>query len=262
MPPSEKLAVHADNHGRPELIYAVDRYYGGDVKQLVIGDVFDGPDTKGSMQALCDVEASMLLGNHEWIYAASVLETDRARRLQFASAIWPRIHDRVLQSYGVYPSIPSPKNAERLYEKMPESHKGLLDAADLFYETKDFVTIHAGITAQRWPLQRRTLSRRQTLRREQQRYVVDEDYIPHQIYEPRQLADRNTVLSGVGKLVINGHFHRPFEDFESRYTALGARLYLATNKNDSFAVVWESWTRNLVRINNQGQEIDRQKSSV
>lgn len=245
---SEPLVVHADNHGRPELIYAIDRFYDGNTRQLIAGDVLDGPDTRGSLQAICDVGALMLLGNHEWCFLASVLEDDRSVRLQFAGAIWPRIHDRVLQSYGVYPSVPTPHNAERLYQKMPESHRSLLGNAQLFYESDQYLVIHGGVTAKPWEVQRRDLTLRNELRRSQNQYLLDGDFMPDQLHEALKLADRNVTVSGLGKLLVNGHFHRPFTNLSSRFSDDKKRLYLATSKNDRFALVWETWSKNLVKV--------------
>lgn len=254
----EQLAIHSDNHGRPELIYAIDKYYGSHVQQLVNGDEFDGADTKAAMQALCEVGAKLQLGNHEWDFLGSVLEIDEDQRHMYAMSIWPRTHHGVLESYGgVYPTIPTPINAMKLWDRIPEKHKQLLLDAEIFTETDDYLIVHGGVTSEPWDLQREYLVYRQKSRQEDNRYVTDEFYVPPQLRESEMLCDENVALSGLGKLLVNGHFHREFTTFDDRWSENGDRLYLATDSSDKFALVWENWTGDLVRIASDGTCIDR-----
>ncbi len=254
----EQLAIRSDNHGRFWVPYAVDKYYGGNVRQLVNGDEFDGGDTCKSMQALCDVDAQLQLGNHEWDFLGSVLEIDEDQRHLYATSIWPRTHLGVLESYGgVYPCTPTPGTALKLWDKMPDSHKQLLLKATIFTETEGYLVVHGGVTDEQWVAQRDYLLQRNQSRQEDNRYVTDEFYVPPQLRENEMLGDDNVVLSGLGKLLVNGHFHRKFTTFEDRWTAGGRRLHLATYSSDDFALVWENWTGDLVRIASDGTCIDR-----
>jgi len=253
----DQIVVVSDNHGRPELLYAIDDFYRSSKRLIIDGDILDGNNSKGAIQAACDIGALLLLGNHEWGLLGTTFETDESVRYDFAASLWPRVHDRVLSSYGVYPDLASPANALRLIDKMPDNHKDLLLGADMFFETEDVLVIHGGVTSEDWRSQREQLEYRNDVRLNDNRYYIEGSYIPEQIQDVEILVDENVALSGLNKLLINGHFHRPFENFESRFSNDGKRLYLATEKDADFALVWEGWSGDLVRISSDGGEIDR-----
>lgn len=253
---TERVVVRSDEHGRPELSYAVDKFYGGETQQIINGDLLDGPNSKGSIQAAVDLGAIVIIGNHEWDFLAAATEMDELIRFDYAASLWPRVHDRVLESYGVYPAVPSPANARRLYEKLPESHRSLLRSAPLLLETDDYLVIHGGVTAEPWESQRQKLENRHELRTEDNRYFVDGSYIPEQIQDITLVDDESLAISGLNKLLINGHFHIPFSNFDGRWAAGGRRIHLATEKTANFALVWESWSGRLRRIATDGTSID------
>lgn len=248
---SEKLVVIGDQHGREDRMQAIWDFYGDSVDGYVLaGDIVDGPDTKGAIDIATKYMGAVLVrGNHEGHLLTAMFECDEDVRQLYASYMWPQIHDRVLESYGIYPDIPTPGNALRLRDKMPDKHQVFLRESKPYIETDEFVVVHAGLSADTWAMQRQYLRAIEALNRSGMYIIEGENGFPYQLGEgQKRVEETNLKKLGLQKTLLSGHFHMPSSDPATRTRNNGQHLLLATPKKADFSVVYESWTKQLKAI--------------
>lgn len=244
----EKFVIIGDQHGRPDRLRSIWETYGDNVDGYILaGDIVDGPDTKRAIDVATNYMGALLVrGNHEGHLLTAMCERDEGNRHLSASYMWPSIHDRVLESYGVYPNRPSPGNALRLRDKMPESHLSFLKESELYIEHDDFVVIHANVSADSWPLQRHYLDTIKAYN-DAGHYIIEGELgLPYQLGEgTAHVSDYNLTQSGLTKTLVSGHFHVASDGVEDRTLNDGQHLLLATPKWANYSCVYETRNQQL-----------------
>ena len=124
-------------------------------KLLFLGDYIDrGPDSKGVVKRLIAEKkrSVFLMGNHEDMLLSYYHSPQRP-----AGQSWllgGNGGQSTLNSYGLGPEDP--------FEKFPLSHQGFYTKLRLYYETPDFIAVHAGLRVEP-PFQLDTQKRRDLL---------------------------------------------------------------------------------------------------
>lgn len=247
----EKYVVVADPHGNAPLFEAVCRTYGDDVQYIVAGDAVDGPDVRGLLDRIVSVNGLLIRGNHEQYLLGSMLESEAephgAEQRRDIVNIWKSIHQGTLESYGHYGG-PTPANALRLRDKMDKlGHLALLRESPLYFETDDFVVLHADVTAQTWEDQKAVLDAEFARNAGGSYWGWSDSYLmPQQLGEQQtSIYAINVVRSGLSKRLLSGHFHLDTKDLDIRSYNGGQHLLLAGGHDRDFAVVYESWTEQM-----------------
>lgn len=248
MSSGDKFVIIGDQHGRDDRLRSIWNEYGDSVDGYILaGDIVDGPDTKRAIDVATHFMGAVLVrGNHEGHLLTAMCEQDEANRFMSASFMWPSIHDRVLESYGIYPGRPSPGNALKLRDKMPESHLSFLEDSELFVEHDDFVVVHANVSADSWPLQRQYLNAIKAYN-DFGHYIIEGELgLPYQLGEGiSSVNEYNLVQSGLTKTLLSGHFHVFSRDVANRTLNNGQHLLLGTPKQADYSCVYETWNQQL-----------------
>jgi hypothetical protein len=254
----EPLLIIPDLHAHPEIARAIHSRYGDEVSYWFNGDFIDGPDTKGMIQQIIDMNGHVILGNHEQYLLAAMLENEEAEggaeRRYENTFMWYGVHDRVLESYGIYDG-PTPGSAVKLRRKMETAgHLAILASAPLFYENDTIVAIHGDITSEDWVKQRADLEA-EKLRNLQGQYWGYSTEPGHERLMPFQMGERHTqpieahyALSGLTKRVLSGHFHVHETDPVSHIINNGRHILLAGGFDQGYTFVYESWHDQLQLI--------------
>jgi len=106
---------------------------------VLIGDYIDrGPDSKGVLDFILELKRELkdvvcLRGNHEEMFL------DFMREGKTGALFLDNGGRETLSSYGLKPT------AEGLAVRLPEAHLQFLQALPLYFETEDFLFIHAGL---------------------------------------------------------------------------------------------------------------------
>jgi serine/threonine protein phosphatase 1 len=102
---------------------------------VFLGDYVDrGPDSRGVIELLLDLKKRhadrliFLKGNHEWMFMQFLKGED---------------HDFFLQNGGI--ETLESYSLEKGKTDMPQSHLDFLDNLDLYFETQDYIFVHAGL---------------------------------------------------------------------------------------------------------------------
>lgn len=102
---------------------------------VFLGDYVDrGPDSRGVIELLLDLKKEhsdrliFLKGNHEWMFTQFLKGEDHDLFL-------PNGGRKTLESYSV----------ETGKIDIPQSHRDFLDHLDLYFETNDYIFVHAGM---------------------------------------------------------------------------------------------------------------------
>lgn len=248
---SEKFVVMADPHGNVPVFEAVCHTYGDDVRYLIAGDTVDGPDVRGLLDLTKSVGGMIIRGNHEQYTLGSMLESEDAdggtERRRDIVDLWRFVHQGTLESYGLYGG-PTPDNALRLRDKMDKlGHLALLQESPLYYETEDFVVLHADITSEPWETQKDQLEAEYNRNLSGRYWGWNNSYLmPQQLGEQQtSIHTINFVRSGLTKRLLSGHFHLDSPDLGIRSYNGGQHLLLAGGHNRGFAVVYESWSEEM-----------------
>ncbi len=241
------FAVVPDLHGRPELLEAVMRHY---AHLILAGDLVDGPDSKGVLElaSAMTTRSITVLGNHDYVLDAAMHEQDPDAR-DVWSQVWARpYHDRVLASYGI-PNVVSAESAAILNEAMPLHHQDVLKYAVPYVQGPGFMIVHAGITGQKWEVQRSELDMANSKR-------VSGDFgwsIPLQICgvyrrdaahdEPEYVLSPTSAVEVLDQAKINtmitGHWHLN----NGQHRKAGGRvIHLAANKTRNEIPIYEVWS--------------------
>ena len=156
--------VFTDIHGQASRLEPVLKYYGSDIRKISAGDGLDGGDSRAVMDLFGEYNVMQLLGNHEVVALGAMQETDQVIRDIWQSG-WRhqpsqryRYERNTLSSYGIDEKLTNTQAAEALHDKMRYlGHIGLLNQAQVYYETDDYIVVHAGLTDESWSHQRNRL---------------------------------------------------------------------------------------------------------
>lgn len=247
----EKLVVFADLHARADVASAIWNEYGDTVDgYLSAGDTIDGPDTKKTLDIMTYyMGAQSVRANHEQHLLTAMFEANEDVRHIYASMMWPQIHDRVLESYGIYPTEPSPGAALHLRDKISDEHLTFLTDSPLYIEKDDFVITHADISGDEWTAQKWYLDAIQLLNVSGNYVIEGHEGMPMQLGEGLAVpSECNLSASGLSKILINGHFHMSSMDVNHRITSDEQRIFLATPTDTDYAFVYESWNQRIRMI--------------
>jgi hypothetical protein len=241
-----KYVVFSDNHGSPEKLKAIDKAYGDTVDVYACGgDTLDGRDTRASMDLLIKMDVKPIRANHEQAALNVMMIEDEDERLD-AVTMWQRVHHDTLASYGIYPNIPTPKNALRLRDKLEcLGHLDYLLKSPIYLETDSFVIVHANVSKQDWVTQKAEMD--DFIQLDPSKVRISD--IPYQLgIEQKEIEEGNLSLAGLDKLLICGHFHKSTENPDERFINNGRQLLIASNISDRFIPVYESWTGEVRNI--------------
>lgn len=253
----EKYAVLGDIHGRYEHVEAViNRYKGHGVTIVTVGDVVDGThrsNTKRTIDLLLGCGAINIYGNHEWVLAAMLYEQNESAKGVWTT-VWEDYHSMVLASYGIdepdkvrrYPDYYWLDKAKKLHSNMGEyGHLPFFQGLLPYFETDEFLVVHAGITSEPWTNQRQKLDEIANTAIEQQDWSLE----PVQIFDTDfKLSKETNIGADFTKRLITGHDHTS-ENSLSRTTDCGRRIRLASSlQKNSPLFVWESWRNNVVAV--------------
>lgn len=234
----EKYAVIPDLHGRSDMLDRVTNEYDEQgVQYVTLGDsIGSGPDTAGVLDRLQEKRIKLIWGNWEFYRMAGLLHHDLVVRdlIQNAVKSFNFSHSELqkdARSYGINPHSPSETLIENITKAMQErGHLDLLARAAMYFETDEFITIHAGLTDESWSKQKEDLLKAQKTFE-----------APRQLFDdPRfTLSRRQEAFEATDKVVITGHSHIVPGP---RVTALGKRVRLASQLAMGDPLhVWQSW---------------------
>ncbi len=249
---SEKLVAISDLHGHDEPLEKTVGFYGDKPdRYLLNGDVIGaGPNTARTLDIAQSIDADITLGNWELYLLAGLLhkDPDTRQRIQTTARVFSErkgVLDAIIRSYGVKTrNVKHSEKVERLHEAMLEKgHLQMLAKAAMYFEGKDFIVVHAGLTDTGWLLQKQELfySRRDLLE-----YVGKDD--EEEYDEPPQitslaLAHQIEAFQATHKTVVTGHAHTPQGD---RITAGGMRVRTGSQLNLREPLhVWQSWDNRI-----------------
>lgn len=240
--------VVSDLHGHDELLAKVIERYPG-VRIISNADEIDGKDSRALFDLAGEHDILRTTGNHELVTRGSLQAIDPEVR-----AVWQDMwrHDDpryrqyehgTLRSYGISNELGNAAAAEKLFDKMDRlGHIALLNEARMYYETDDFIVVHAGLTELPWLEQRKQLDGA-GVRIQMRDFTV----------EPEQIMDRDFSLSNgtaskaTDKIVISGHAHRLSNP--ERVIDNGRRIRLASRLAIGESLyAWQSWDNEVVTI--------------
>lgn len=242
----ERYVVVPDLHGHAELLASTHKIY-GDIGYVILGDVVDGPEVKQTLDIIKDIDAALLIGNHEWAMMAAMYEIDPEARQHWASDVWLRYRtaNQTIQSYGRNRSGRVSNRLATLSRRLWETgHLDLLRRSRTYYEDEHVVAIHGGATNSPWVLQRHQLDEAQK--------EFDKDNFgaePIQIFDHTHvLSKRNTTPISIGKILITGHTNLVLNSAQ-RVTDNGRRVRLGSRLHDGSPLyVWENWSGMVKQI--------------
>lgn len=156
-----------------------------------------------------------------------------------------------LSSYGVDPRLPNEAAADALRNAMDSAgHLALLNSAELYFETDEYIVVHAGLSTTPWMVQRKELDTYRQM-------VANRDYsaAPEQVFDTSDAHNKThkhstqaEAFDATDKIVITGHAHSHLNESE-RVTADGKRVRLASKLAIGMPLyVWQSWDGKVVAI--------------
>ncbi len=148
----ERIFVIGDIHGclhKLELLWdRIDPNPGRD--QLVfLGDYIDrGEDSVGVLDYLLELrnvypDTIFLMGNHEKMFIDFLSGVDRALFIYNGGESTLRNYLGRMENY--WSSVEGVSDDEALNHLVPEHHRTFLDELHLYYETEDYIMVHAGL---------------------------------------------------------------------------------------------------------------------
>ncbi|OGL32590.1 hypothetical protein A3F64_00455 [Candidatus Saccharibacteria bacterium RIFCSPHIGHO2_12_FULL_42_8] len=249
---SKELVVIGDLHGYYEPFEKAVDYYGDTPDgYLVNGDLIGaGPSTARVLDIAQDVDADINIGNWELYLLAGMLHEDEEtrQRIQQTARVFSDekgILSAIASSYGIATKATThAEKIERLKEAMLEkSHLQMLARAAMYFEEKDFIVIHAGLTDAGWLLQKQELFYAREDLLENTGKEDEEEYNEPPQITSLSLARQQEAFQGSRKTVITGHTHMPQGD---RVTANGARVRLGSRLElHESLFAWQSWNGEL-----------------
>ena len=245
---SMDTVVTSDLHGQDRLLEKVIDMYPG-VRIISNGDELDGDNPRALLEVGSEYGILRTVGNHEGVTRAVMLERDSEIK-QLYQERWRHRKPNFLQyeygtlkSYGVDVKLKNDEAAERLKDKMFElGHIALLKEAKLYYETDDYIVVHAGLTNAPWEDQKALLDAASV-----RMALNDYSSIPVQIMDSDYDLSNGHALGATDKIVISGHSH--FLQEPERSIDNGKRIRLASKLAIGQPLyLWQSWDNQVVEV--------------
>lgn len=253
MSEQQRTVVITDVHGYSDKLRQAVDCYGEDTRYIMGGDFINkGPDSKGVMGILAELDTVLLAGNHEWVMFASLDDIDPERRRIWSEEMWLRsprnisMERRFLESYG----IPEYKDVADIQEATKEKlqklgHYAMFESMQLYYENDEMVVVHAGLKPQRsWVSQRAKLDEAARLKKAHiflgEVPQLNSANLSHKVRRPYDLE----------KTLITGHT-RPNGDGQRlwRNGSQIARVMLDSSlSRGSNLLVYESWNADISEL--------------
>ncbi|MBA3758574.1 metallophosphoesterase [Candidatus Saccharibacteria bacterium] len=248
--------VLTDLHGHADKLREAVAWYGDDTHFVINGDVLDrGPDSCETLNIIKDLDADLVLGNHEWAMLGAFNEQDSERRWAWLQ-LWLGKGGKVsgyegntLKSYGERQRSNELETAHYFKERLQKlGHLALLQKSELYYEDDELLVVHAGLST------RLTWARQQSKLDEASALAKGRIYID----EPPQLISYEYAMdwerpSDVQQTLITGHHHGRSKQTATRrfpeYGGKPTRVQLASSLiagDPLFA--YESWTGKITRF--------------
>lgn len=246
------MVVMSDLHGYDEPLRKAVDYYGDTPDgYLVNGDLIGaGPSTARVLGIAQDVDADINIGNWELYLLAGMLHKDEEtrQRIQKTARVFSDekgVLSAIARSYGIETKATAhSEKIERLKEAMLEKgHLQMLARAAMYFEERDFIVVHAGLTDAGWLLQKQELFYAREDLLENTGTEDEEEYDEPPQITSLSLARQQEAFRGSHKIVVTGHTHMPQGD---RVTAGGARVRLGSRlelHEPLFA--WQSWDNEI-----------------
>jgi hypothetical protein len=240
----DRSVVLSDIHGHADKLREAVSWYGENMHYVINGDMIDrGPDTKETLNILSDIDASLLLGNHEWALLGALDDKDPSRQAAWQE-VWSGYESGTLAAYGHDRS--QPENLLRFRDILESvGHIALLRSAGLYYESADMMVVHAGLDSrQPWADQKAALEALDDARSASQF-----DSEPPQLFSHAYASDWKRPRD-LGKTLVTGHHHKrgparcrtyPAGDKMPERVQLASRL---TAGDPLFA--YESWSGEII----------------
>lgn len=248
---NEKIVIASDFHGYYEPLESLVRHYGDVPDRYVLnGDLIgQGPSTARVLDIAQDIDADVTLGNWELYWLAGMLHQDEETRQRSQKTVRVfstknHILGAIAASYGISSRHKTREYmVEKLREEMHErGHLQLLARAAMYFEGRDFVAVHAGLTDTGLLLQKQEMfcARKDLLT------VVDDEYEePPQITD-LALAHQTEAFGATNKTVVTGHAHTPQGQ---RVTANGKRARIGSRLELHEPLhAWQSWDGEIQKI--------------
>lgn len=263
---SDRHVVIPDLHGEHKVAdEIIDRYIDReDVTFVFLGDLVDrkGPTpdpehgvykTLNAVKSLGE-RAVVTIANHEWTLLAALLaqnprQKELAQRLYFSSETIDRQERNVLSAYGVERTMPPSPTATWLHHAMRRAgHLAVLQAATPYYETDQFIAVHAGLNPNdSWENQREYL---EDVAEAMSEGTYSER--PPQWFSQDYATSLTSLERATAKKVVSGHAHQLVNTRRRRQTNYSSeralhnekRIRLASRLNAprrESAYVWQDW---------------------
>lgn len=271
----DKHVVIPDLHGEFALLSrVVEQYYDDESIGFVgLGDVIDrrGPnlDRENGVKRTIEIirqlgdRAIMTLANHEWYLLGSVLCRDAVRRgaieqswIEKRSGGSSSVEQNTFSSYGLRNNGIS--TASDLWDEMDvHGHAGVLTQATPYYETDDFIAVHAGLEyGKPWEDQRVELEVAAAL---MSSGIFDAT--PAQWFDTTLAVDI-TDNTATKKTIVSGHAHYldPSKKYKTKKATTtsdqrvlhnGRRVRLASKINSPVNAplfIWQDWDGEVKKI--------------
>lgn len=179
-----------------------------DAAPVFLGDTINrGPNSKEVIELVKTLgdSAIAIVGNHEWYCRTALYDPDYAVSTAVRDNLWAGdMQNNMLKSYDLPQSGDNETDAFYLRQAMEdEGHWDFIDKLPSFFETDEFVAVHAGPkTDEPWESQRADIEKKS----EQESRLFS---------EPQQVLDPAHKLSGVTdvprevdeRIFITGHRH-------------------------------------------------------
>ncbi len=160
---SRDTVVISDPHAHADKLRLLQHIY-GDVRKIINGDLMDGENTRDAYEVVGEFDMLLGTGNHEWVSGA-VMQQPKGFVRDYYLDRWRHNDKRfisyergTLSSYGVDPRLPNEAAADALRNAMDSAgHLALLNSAELYFETDEYIVVHAGLSTTPWMVQRKEL---------------------------------------------------------------------------------------------------------
>lgn len=205
-----ETVIFSDLHAQVNKLRAVIDYYGDTVEYVANGDSIDGSDTRETLNIFAECGIKSTIGNHEWVLMAALTDRDVQRRKLWQDEVWDtphktrRVESGTFTSYGIDINKGIEYRRSALKETMQGlGHLALLQQMRMYFETADFLLIHAGTdTSKQWDRQRAELD---VLQEKADAYIFDEK--PRQIFDFSFCRSARPPRDIWKKTLITGHSH-------------------------------------------------------
>lgn len=235
-----RWTLFPDLHGQYDVFMrAVEHHYDHTDMFGILGDFIDGPEARKVINAIRELGAKAIVGNHEWVARNAMSIENPTLAAVWADDVWPKYEKDMLKNYGLLQgsAMLGWVTKAQLLRKELEVDGTLewLNELPPFIETPKFIAVHSGPQLYTpWELQSAELL--ELSARPNRIYSV-----PEQIFSG-QLAGPITPSDAVdSRIFVTGHRHMDLSLEQRRQTdrvclasvlSKGAPLYTWTSEDD------------------------------